>query len=157
MKCMKNVVIVALLVAMLSVVGAVRAADCAPPLVVDPGTLPFPVDPASINNRLLGGIVVDADTTLTQVLSACDTPGDPLVFTVTNMPSGMTFDSATNTLSWTPSDVQTGTYYIDVNVVDQPDLNPSNPYAPGTASLSDDGTIVVRVYRTNEPPVLLTL
>jgi len=157
MKKSKVLWIFVLFVVMLGIIGVLYAATCPPPIVVDPEILPFPVDTALINHRLLGGVVVMAENVSSTTLTACDSDGDPLVFSATNMPTGMALDTSTNVLSWIPTTDQIGTYYVDVKVEDQPDQNAGNPYPPNTPSLSDEGTVIFRVYRSNLPPILLTL
>ena len=112
MKKFKVLVVCMLLVAMLSVATAVYAV-CDPPVIVDPGTLPFPVDVTLIQNRLLGGVIYSAGNLNSTILSACDPDDDPLVFTATDMPTGMTLvvtEEEGTVLSWTPTADQVGIY-----------------------------------------------
>jgi hypothetical protein len=159
MKNMRMVLISMFLVSMLSVVGVVIAANCDPPVSVDPGTLPFPVDVEQIQHRLLGGVVTMSDKAMNQPLGACDPDDDPVVFTATEMPVGMTLDvvDGVSSLNWTPTAAQIGTYYVNIKVEDRPNENPNQPYPPNEPSLSDEGTIVFRVYKTNSAPILLAL
>jgi hypothetical protein len=156
-----RVFILALVIMSIVGIGGVIAANCDPPVTVDPGSLPFPVEETLIQHRLLGGVVAKSGTATVQVLSACDPDDDVLVFTATNMPTGMTITSATvdgatvYALNWTPTTAQPGTYYINIKVEDQPSSN--SDYPPNEPALSDNGTIVFRVYKSNSAPILLPI
>jgi hypothetical protein len=50
--------------------------------------------------------------------AATDVDGDTLSYSVANLPTGATMDSATGVFSWTPSYTQGGTYNLIVRVID---------------------------------------
>jgi len=149
--------LVPLIVVILAVV-SMAATVCPPPSSIDPNILEFPVDPTLIQNRLIGSISLQTGQSWTKVIGACDADDDPLEFTITDMPTGMTFNPNTLTLAWTPTNSQKGiAFYVNIHVEDKPDENPNNIHPPGTMSKSDDGTVVFWVYaETNNAPVLLS-
>jgi hypothetical protein len=58
----------------------------------------------------IGNKAVTEGSLLSFTVSASDPDGDTLTYTVSNLPSGATFQPATRTFSWTPGDIQSGTY-----------------------------------------------
>jgi hypothetical protein len=75
----------------------------------------FPYLPESPTNwppRLspIGTRTIDAGQTLHFTVSATDPEGDPLTFSVTNLPTGASFDVSTREFSWTPTFSQAGTH-----------------------------------------------
>ena len=136
----------------------VAATVCPPPTSIDPNTLDFPVDTALIQNRLIGSVSLQTGQSWTKIIGACDPDDDPLEFTITSMPTGMTFDPNVLTLNWIPSDTQQGSaFYVNIHVEDKPNENPNSIHPPGTMPKSDDGTVVFWVYaETNNAPVLLS-
>ena len=55
---------------------------------------------------------------LSFVISATDPDGDTLTYSAKNLPAGATFNAATKTFSWTPSDSQAGTYSVTFTATD---------------------------------------
>ena len=66
---------------------------------------------ASISDRQ-----ISAGQTLTFAISASDPDGDSLTYSASGLPSGATF--STDTLTWTPSQAQAGTYHVAFEVTD---------------------------------------
>jgi hypothetical protein len=58
----------------------------------------------------IGNKTVTAGQLLQFTVSATDPDGNPLTYSVSNLPSGATFTPSTRTFSWTPSANQTGSY-----------------------------------------------
>jgi len=58
----------------------------------------------------IGDKTVNEEELLEFTISATDTNGDPLTYSASNLPSGASFDTGTQTFSWTPSSGQEGTY-----------------------------------------------
>lgn len=80
---------------------------------VIPEAPPLPIAP-SINATIAGAIVGQA---YSQVINATPgNPGDTLEITVTGLPAGLSFDSATNTIAGTPTLV--GTFPLVITVKD---------------------------------------
>jgi hypothetical protein len=68
----------------------------------------------------IGSQSVDLGGPLTIVLTASDPDGDELTFSAVNLPTGATFDEATQTFSWTPEPgvIPEGTYEVTFIVSD---------------------------------------
>lgn len=64
-----------------------------------------------------------------------------LVYTMTNLPAGASFDAASKTLKWAPGFDQAGTFTITASVKD-------------AAGLSDSKPLSVKIANTNRPPAL---
>jgi hypothetical protein len=78
---------------------------------------------------------------LTFVVAATDADGDGLTYSAGGLPSGATFNTATRTFTWTPTNAQSGTYWVTFGVTD------------GQVSVSE--TICITVQQTvNHAPVL---
>ena len=58
----------------------------------------------------IGDKTVDEGTQLQFTLTGTDPDGDPLTYSASSLPPGATFDSATQTFTWTPSFAQAGIY-----------------------------------------------
>lgn len=69
--------------------------------------------------------------------------GSPVSLSASNLPEGATFNSETNTFSWTPTGEQAGTYE---NVTFQ--------VASGDPELTDSQSITIMVVNVNDAPVL---
>jgi hypothetical protein len=85
-------------------------------------------------------------TTLTVTNSATDAdiPANTLTFSLVSAPQGVTLDSATGVLAWTPTEAQgPSTNVIMVKVTDS-----------GTPALSDSRSFTVFVREVNNPPIL---
>jgi len=97
-----------------------------------------------------GTLVVDEGKLLTNLLSAVDTdlPANRISFlTVGGVPTGLTINSLSAVLSWTPTEVQGGSNYtITVRAVDN-----------GTPSMSSTQTFNIIVNKVNAAPVLNNL
>ncbi len=74
-------------------------------ITITVNNVPLPPVLAAIGNR-----TVDEGQLLEFTINATDPDGDPLVFAVSNLPTGATFDAATLTFSWTPDFSQSGAY-----------------------------------------------
>ncbi|MEM4267956.1 MAG: putative Ig domain-containing protein [Candidatus Woesearchaeota archaeon] len=68
-------------------------------------------------------------------VSAIDADGDTLVYSLTSAPSGMSIDTSTGIISWTPTDSQTGANTVTLRVSD------------GALSVEQSFSITVRVFR----------
>ena len=51
-------------------------------------------------------------------VDASDIDGDPLTYSLTSSPTGMSIDSSTGLIQWTPSSLQQGTVFVTVRVED---------------------------------------
>jgi len=67
---------------------------------------------------LIGDRTVDENKSLTFTVVGHDSVGDNLTYSVTGLPDGATFNSATGAFSWTPTFNQAGTYHIIFTVSD---------------------------------------
>ncbi|MBI1348011.1 tandem-95 repeat protein [bacterium] len=74
---------------------------------------------------------------------AIDPNGDALTYTPVLLPSGMVWDSETQTLSWRPNDFQVGNFSVAVSISD------------GRGGVALD-SFNLRVIATNEPPRIVT-
>ncbi len=81
--------------------------------------------------------------TLTLDASATDPDGDALTYSVTDLPSGATYDSATGLLSWTPSYDDAGTYTVTLAATDD-----------GEPSLTATTSLTITVLNANRAPIL---
>src|SRR4029077_9824184 len=79
-------------------------------------------------------------TLLSFTVGAADADLDPLTYSASGLPTGATFDAATQTFSWTPSFTQAGPYSVTFTVTD------------GTAPVSE--TMAIAIANTNRAPVL---
>ncbi len=59
-----------------------------------------------------------ANIAYSYAVSASDTDGDTLNYSLTTAPTGMSIDSASGLISWTPSSTQTGSHAVTVRVDD---------------------------------------
>lgn len=126
--------------------GMVLGVVCPAPKPVIP---PFQYDPAKCAYRIIGSVQMNVGDSFAISISACDPDGDPMVFVLDNQPDGMSLQLSpaepnTVVLIWkaTKADI----YYPNIIVTDMP--------ADGLP-LFDRGTIVVRVWKSNQAPVLL--
>jgi len=76
-------------------------------------------------------------------VSATDPDNNTLTYSVSNRPSGSSFNSTTRTFSWTPDYNQSGTYNVTFTVSD--------------GTLTDTETITIAVYDINRAPVLSSI
>jgi hypothetical protein len=68
--------------------------------------------------KAIGNQTVDEGKNLSFTVSATDTDGDSLTYSVSALPSGATFEAATKTFSWTPTYSQGGQYQVNFLVAD---------------------------------------
>jgi len=113
-----------------------------------PTSIPFEYDPNSVTYKLLGGIDVRAGQEVIVDVNCYDPDGDAFSIRVLNWQAGMNCTNGTTwRLKWTPTTLQEGLHYIDIEAWDfPPDPNDS---------LTDRGTLVFNVRPRNKPPVLL--
>ena len=90
----------------------------------------------------IGDKAVAEAATLTFTISATDPDGDPVTYSATNLPAGASFEAATATFTWTPTNDQAGTYTGVTFTATDPGL------------LSDSEAITITVSETNRPPLL---
>jgi len=91
----------------------------------------------------IGSKSVNEGGNLSFALSASDPDGDSLAYSVTSLPSGASFNSATRTFNWTLGTTQAGNYGLTFSVSD--------------GSLSDTETMTITVGNVNQPPVLTSI
>jgi uncharacterized protein YjdB len=92
----------------------------------------------------IGNRSVDEGVTLAFVVTGSDPDGDGLSFSASNLPTGASFDAATQTFSWTPDFGSAGVYTnVLFTVTDD-----------GTPSESDAEAVTITVGDVNRPPVL---
>jgi len=101
--------------------------------VLEAPNVPPTIDP-------IANVTINENQHIDIVMHATNADHDPLNFTFTGMPLGASFNSATQTLSWTPSYTQSGVYPIKVTVSD------------GVDSVST--TFTITVLNVNRAPVL---
>lgn len=83
---------------------------------------------------------VDESMQLSFVVSATDSENDSLMYSISNLPLGATFDSQTQTFNWTPGYDDAGTYEVVFSVTD--------------GEFSDTATATIEVLNTNRAPIL---
>ncbi len=91
----------------------------------------------------IGSKTINEGTNLSFTLSATDPDGDSLTYSATGLPNGATFNAATRTFTWTPSNTQAGNYNVSFSVSD--------------GSLNDAETVAISVGNVNRPPVLAAI
>ena len=79
----------------------------------------------------------------TYAVRATDPESDPLAFSLTAAPTGMSIDAASGLISWTPTAAQLGSFTVNLRVADG---------QGGVATQSY--TLVVSATATNQPPVI---
>ena len=94
----------------------------------------------------IGAKTVSENQLLEFTISASDPDGDALTYTASNLPTGASFDAATQTFSWTPGYGAAGNYTVTFTATDN-----------GTPAQSDSETITITVGNVNRPPVLNTI
>lgn len=89
-------------------------------------------------------VIEETQIIITVGASDPDIPANTLTSSVSGMPQGASFDPATGTFSWTPSEAQgPGSYAITFTVIDS-----------GLQPLSDTETVTIIVSEANSAPVL---
>ncbi|MFC1672119.1 Ig-like domain-containing protein, partial [Planctomycetota bacterium] len=91
----------------------------------------------------IGNRSVQEDEALSIIVTATDPDGDALAFSASGIPTGATFDPATQVFDWTPAFDQAGSYQVTFTVVDN-----------GTPSATDSEQITITVGNVNRPPIL---
>lgn len=125
------------------------AGVCPDPIpVYDPNTIPFEYDPNTVWYKILGSIQVHQESTIREELFACDPDDDPIVISLFDGPAGVSVvkDGETYFLNWTPTVLNLGVYVVNIKAVDQPEFDDA---------LEDYGSILIKVYRKNQAPILL--
>lgn len=85
----------------------------------------------------IGNKIINEGSTLTFTINASDLDNDSLAYSASNLPSGATFSTATQTFSWTPIYAK-GSYQV--------------AFAVSDGSLSDNETITITVEKPAEKP-----
>ncbi|WP_020676373.1 fibronectin type III domain-containing protein [Geopsychrobacter electrodiphilus] len=93
---------------------------------------------ASIGNK-----TVNEGSALIFIISGSDPDGNNLIYSVTGLPGGASFNATTHTFSWTPNSSQAANYSLTFSVSD--------------GSLSDSETITISVGNLNQAPVLASI
>ena len=88
----------------------------------------------------IGAKSVDEDDTLSFTLSASDADSDSLTYSVSGLPGGASFNTASGAFSWTPVGGQAGTYVVTFEVND--------------GYLSDSEDVTITVNEGNHAPVI---
>jgi hypothetical protein len=91
----------------------------------------------------IGSKSVDEGLTLQFVVTATDPDGNGLTFSAGNLPSGATFDPATQTFTWNTGYGDAGNYDVLFSVTDN-----------GVPPASDSETVTMTVGNVNRPPLL---
>jgi len=94
----------------------------------------------------IGAKTVDEGRLLEFTITASDADGDNLTYTASNVPTGASFNPASQTFSWIPGYGATGNYDVLFTVTDD-----------GTPIMSDQETATITVGNVNRPPVLNTI
>ena len=89
----------------------------------------------------IGNQSVDEGGTLTFTVTASDPDGDALSYSASNLPSGATFDPATQVFTWTPGYDQAGSY-------------PGVHFEVSDGSLTDSEDITITVNNVNRAPLI---
>jgi len=111
----------------------------------DSGTITITVLPSLQNPPVLDSIgnkTVVVGNSLVFVVTATDADGDPLTYSVSNLPAGATFNTSNGTFSWTPTISQVGSY-------------PGIIFSVSDGALTDSESVTITVVApNNNPPVL---
>ena len=91
----------------------------------------------------IGNKTIDEGGLLEFIITATDPDGDGMAYSVSDLPTGSSFDPSTQTFSWIPGIGSSGNYYVLFTVTDD-----SSP------PLSDSETVTITVGDVNRPPVL---
>jgi len=128
--------------AVLAIAGLMFGDNICP--VPKPCDVPFAYDPNTVNYRIVGSYEVELGATIVRDFNSCDPDEDNKGFRYELLagPGDVSFNSGGH-LAWKPG--ATGTYYLDFRVWDQPIFG---------LPLSDEGTLIVKVYAVNRPPII---
>jgi VCBS repeat-containing protein len=127
----------------------VTVTDNGTPQLTDSETISITVN--EVNQApVLGAIgdrTVDEGATLTFTLAATDAdlPGNTLTYNASNLPTGATFDAATRTFSWTPTEAQGPGLFTDIT------------FSVSDGLVTTSETISITVGEVNQAPVLGTI
>jgi hypothetical protein len=104
-------------------------------------TIQPPPNTPPVFSKTMGDTTINEGQTLTFDYDASDAENDPLKFSLSNQPAGMSIDSISGLLHWTPNFTQQGIYIITVIVSDG---------KGGSASKQSSITVL----KTNQKPVI---
>ena len=90
-----------------------------------------------------GSQAVDPNVALSFVAEAVDPDGDDVTITFSGLPNGASWDSTSNTFSWTPTNDQIGNHTVAFTATDD-----------GSPVLSRNLSVLITVGDFNRPPVL---
>ncbi|RME52192.1 hypothetical protein D6783_05570, partial [Candidatus Woesearchaeota archaeon] len=96
------------------------------------------------------------DTPYFYDVNATDANNDPLTYNLTTAPSGMTINTSTGLISWTPTQSQVGNHTVAIIVEDGTGLNDTQNYTLTVSNVNDDPVITtspVTSATVNEPYV----
>jgi len=121
-----------------------------PELPYDPNDIPFAYDPNSCNCRILGTVKVGVNQQFICDVNYYDPDGDGIVGRILAGPQGLELLGSDYDwqLSWIPAEGQVGLHYIDIEIEDTPEYG---------IPLTDQGTLLIKVYPQNQPPVFQPL
>ena len=147
----KKILLASVLMVITFILGSgVMIGVCPDPMsVYDPNTCPFEFDPNIVAYKLLGSIQVHQGSHIREELFACDDDDEPIVISLEpGAPLGVSVikDEDTYFLNWTPTGLNLGVYVVNIKAVDQPEFDEAG---------EDFGSILLKVYRKNRPPILL--
>jgi Putative Ig domain. len=91
----------------------------------------------------IGDKTVSEGSELNFIVTGSDPDSDSLKYSVSNLPSGAEFDTATHEFTWTPDYEDSNTYSVTFTVSD--------------GSLSDSETISINVVHVNRAPMLMVI
>ena len=110
----------------------------------DPNSIDFVYDPNSVVFDLIGSKQVIVNEEIIWPLLVCDPDGDEVVVQCLNAPAGLSvvLEDGIYKMYWQPD--MKGIYYLDFIATDEPEYG---------QALSDWGTLIIKVYAENRPPV----
>jgi hypothetical protein len=148
----KFLVAVAMLIA-LSLTGTgftlpfyVLASDC-----YEPNDIPFVYDSAQVDFKLLGAIKISTGAQIRQRLNYSDPDGDTCIVRLLSAPDGLALEGQDPNIFITWAPAKAGLFYIHLEIEDLP------PAGSVPGPLTDKGTIIIKVDRTNQPPAFRPL
>ena len=105
--------------------------------------VPIPADNKAPVLNPIGNQSVNEGELLEFVVSATDLDGDDLTYEAADLPTGASFDTTTQTFSWTPEFGQAGSFQVIFSVSDN-----------GSPVMTDSEEITIAVGNVNQAPVL---